>query len=142
MIKTYRKSLCLVLLLLNLGIFETKKMHKTSFDWFSMDLPLFPREDFCVVFAYKKESCLVLGNFHIISLILVYVISVRFIITSQIGYTEFHQNLWKIISCLTLEIHIAKLKYTDTTPPFQMEIRLVHTEENVCKDTENYELQS
>ena len=41
-----------------------------------------------------------------------------------------------------LEIYIVKLKYTDTTPPFQMEFRLVYTEGNVCKDTKNHELQS
>ena len=41
-----------------------------------------------------------------------------------------------------LEIYAAKLKYTDTTPLFKMEIRLIYTEGNVCKDTKNHELQS
>ena len=31
---------------------------------------------------------------------------------------------------------------SDTTPLFKMEIGLVYTEENVCKDTKNHELQS
>ena len=26
------------------------------------------------------------------------------------------------------------MKYTDTTPPFKMEIRIAYTEGNVCKD--------
>ena len=34
------------------------------------------------------------------------------------------------------------MKYTDTTPPFKMEIRIVYTEGNVCKYTKKYELQS
>ena len=41
-----------------------------------------------------------------------------------------------------LEIYIVKLKYTDTAPYFTMEIRIVCTEGNVCKDTKNHELQS
>ena len=41
-----------------------------------------------------------------------------------------------------LEIYIVKLKYADTIPPFKMEIRIVYTEGNVCKDTKNYELKS
>ena len=41
-----------------------------------------------------------------------------------------------------LEIYIVKIKYADTTPLFKMEIRLVYTEENVCKDTKNHELSS
>ena len=41
-----------------------------------------------------------------------------------------------------LEIYIVKLKYTDTTPSFKMEIRIVCTEGNVSKDTKNNELES
>ena len=41
-----------------------------------------------------------------------------------------------------LEIYIVKLKYTDTILPFKMEIRIVYTEENVCKNIKNHELQS
>ena len=44
-------------------------MHNTSFDWFTMDLPLFLREAFRFAFAYKKESRLILGKFCIIYLI-------------------------------------------------------------------------
>ena len=33
------------------------------------------------------------------------------------------------------------MKYLDTIPPFKMEIRIVYTEGNVCKDTKNHELQ-
>ena len=40
-----------------------------------------------------------------------------------------------------LEIFIVKLQYTDTIPPLRMEIRIVYTEGNVCKDTKNHELQ-
>ena len=32
--------------------------------------------------------------------------------------------------------------YTDTTPPFKGEIILIYTEENVCKNPKNHELQS
>ena len=39
-----------------------------------------------------------------------------------------------------LEIYIVKLEYTATTTPFKMEIRIVYTEWNVCKDTKNHEL--
>ena len=39
-------------------------------------------------------------------------------------------------------MYIAKLKYTDSTPPFKMEIRNIYIEGNVCKDTKNHELQS
>ena len=34
---------------------------------------------------------------------------------------------------LDLETYIVELKYTDTTPPFKMEIRVAYTEGNVCK---------
>ena len=34
-----------------------------------------------------------------------------------------------------LEIYIVKLKYTDTTSPFKMEIRFVYTEVNAYKDS-------
>ena len=40
-----------------------------------------------------------------------------------------------------LEIFVLKMKHTDTTRPFKVEIRLVYIEGNVCKDTKNYELQ-
>ena len=35
-----------------------------------MDLPIFPPEAFRFVFAYKKKSRLILGNFHVTYLIL------------------------------------------------------------------------
>ena len=41
-----------------------------------------------------------------------------------------------------MEIYIVKLKYANTTTPFKMEIRLVYTDGNVCKDAKNHELQS
>ena len=41
-----------------------------------------------------------------------------------------------------LGIYIVELVYTDTSPPFKMEIRIVYTEANVCKDTKNHEVQS
>ena len=41
-----------------------------------------------------------------------------------------------------LEIYIVKLTYADTAPSFKMEIRIVYSEGNVCKDTKNHELQS
>ena len=52
-----------------------------------------------------------------------------------------------MMNCLTwkftlLNYILKKNCYTDTTPPFKMEIRLVYTEGNVCKDTKNHELQS
>ena len=34
------------------------------------------------------------------------------------------------------------MKYTDTIPPFKMEIRIIYTEGNVFKDTKNQALQS
>ena len=33
------------------------------------------------------------------------------------------------------------MKYTDTIPPFKMEIKILYTEGNVCKDTKNHKLQ-
>ena len=33
------------------------------------------------------------------------------------------------------------MKYIDTIPPFKMEIKIVYTEGNACKDTKNHELQ-
>ena len=41
-----------------------------------------------------------------------------------------------------LEIYIVKLEYTDTSPPFEMEILIFYTEGNVCKYTKSHELQS
>ena len=41
-----------------------------------------------------------------------------------------------------LKIYIVKLKYTITTPPFKMEIRIVYTKVDVCKDIKNHELQN
>ena len=51
-----------------------------------------------------------------------------------------------------MEIYNVKLKYTDInfikaicgnpSPPFKMEIGLVYTEGNACKDTKNHELQN
>ena len=41
-----------------------------------------------------------------------------------------------------LEIYNVKLKYTDTILSFKMEIRVVYTEGNVCKDTKNHDLKS
>ena len=48
----------------------------------------------------------------------------------------------KIDSLFHLEIYIVKLKYTDTIPPFKIEVRIAYTEGNVCKDIKNRELQS
>ena len=59
-------------------------MHKTSFDWFGMDLPLVLCEGFHFVVAYKKDSRLILENLRIIYLVVVKVISVKFLITPQI----------------------------------------------------------
>ena len=57
-----------------------------------------------------------------------------------------------MIRLFDLEIYNVKLKYTNInsikgicgnpTPAFKMEIRLVYTEGNACKDTKNHELQS
>ena len=52
------------------------------------------------------------------------------------------RNFLKNDKCFDFEIYIIKLNNTDTTPPFKMEIRLVCAEGNVCKYTENYELQA
>ena len=53
---------------------------------------------------------------------------------------------------MALEIYYVKLKYTDIifikaicenpTPSFKIEISLVDTERNVCKDTKNHDLQN
>ena len=52
------------------------------------------------------------------------------------------QKFLKNDKSFDLEIYIVKLKYIDTTPPFEEWIRLVYTEGNVCKNTRNHELQS
>ena len=85
MIKTCHKRPFLVLLLLNLH-----QMRNTSFDWFSMDLPLSLREAYSRKLSYNKLN-------------LVKVISIKFIITPHIGYTEFHKNFWKMTNCLIWE---------------------------------------
>ena len=38
------------------------------------------------------------------------------------------------------DINFIKVICDNPTPPFKMEIRLVYTEGNVCKDTKNHEL--
>ena len=82
----YHKSSFLVLLLLNLGFLETQ--HKCT-TLLSTDLAwifhYFCVRLFVLCSPIKKESCLILGNFRIIYLFLVYAISIKFIITSQIS---------------------------------------------------------
>ena len=86
MIKICHKRSFLVLLLLNLGILETKHKFATLlstdlawiFHYFCVRL-------FVLFWPTRKESHLVLGNFRIIYLILVYVISIKFTITPHIG---------------------------------------------------------
>ena len=39
-------------------------------------------------------------------------------------------------NCLIWEF---KLEYTDSNPPLKMEIRIVYTEGNLCKDTKYHE---
>ena len=90
-----------------------------------MDLPLFLREVFRFLLAYKKRKLPYSRTFS------------YNILNFSICYFNLGDN-----KLFDLEIYIVKLKYTDTTTPFKMEIRLVYTEGNVCKDTKNHELQS
>ena len=112
------------------------QMDNPSFDWFSMGLPLFLRVAFRSVFAYKKRESPHSRKFLYNILNLVQFISIKLIITLHIGYAEFHKNFWKMANCLIWEF---KLEYTDSNPPLKMEIRIVYTEGNLCKDTKYHE---
>ena len=65
-------------------------MHNTTFDWFSMDLPLFLRKGFRFAFVYKKRESSYSRKF--VYNFLDFGISVTFIIAPQISNTEFHKN--------------------------------------------------
>ena len=108
-----------------------------------MDLPLFLRDGFRFVFAYKKESRLILRNFRII----------YFIFVSYFSYVHNYTPDWLKLNSTKiserrlfhLEIYNVKLQYAEInfvkaifrnpTLPLKMEITLVYTEGNLCKDT-------
>ena len=63
MIKTCYNCLPLALLLLSIGILETKHKSKALLSTFLAWFPLFLRDGFTFVFAYKKREPLFLANF-------------------------------------------------------------------------------
>ena len=98
--------------------------HNTSFDWFSINLPLFLRDGFRFVFAYKKREP-------------------SYSRKPKTGWIP--RNFLKNDKLFDLEMCNVKLKHTEInvinaicgnpTLPFKMEIRPVYDVRNVCKDT-------
>ena len=126
---------------MNLGILETK--HKCT-TLLSTDLAwifhYFCERLFVLCSPVKKEGCLILGNCRIIYLILVCAISIKFINYISDWLNWIPSAFLKHDKLFDLEIYIVKLKYTDTTTPLKMEIKLVYTEGNFHKDRKNHEL--
>ena len=116
---------------MNLGILETK--HKCT-TLLSTDLAwifhYFCVRLFVLCSPVKKR----------VVLILVYAISIKFINYISDWLNWIQSAFLKHDKLFDLEIYIVKLKYTDTTTPLKMEIKLVYTEGNFHKDRKNHEL--
>ena len=115
-------------------------MSVPSVDWFSIGLPLFLHDSLQLFFfcLYKKDSCLNLRNFRVS-----YFNQVHNYTPDWLNWIP--QKFLQNNKLFDLEIYNVKLEFTgikdiwgNPIPPYKMEIRLVHTEGNVCKDTRNH----
>ena len=131
MIKTCHKCSLLVLFYWISGFLKrhTNAQHFFPMDLFSHLAWIF-HYFFSFYFRLKKRVALFSE---------IYVISIKCIITPQIGWTEFHENLWKMTSSLIWKFTLLNWSIVIL---WKMEIRRVYTKGNVCKDTKYHELQS